>query len=86
MWVEKVLVHDSYTAISKNVLGQNGERQFQRKLHDQKELRFPCSLCKDNEFFAWRKTDLEIQCCIVFSQTPKKNKASAETEDQDILP
>ena len=49
MWVENVLVHDLYTAITKNVLGQNGEWQFQRKLHDRKELRFPCLLCKNND-------------------------------------
>ena len=29
----------------------------ERKLHDQKELWFPYLVCKNYEFFAWRKTD-----------------------------
>ena len=33
----------------------------ERKLHDRKELWFPCLVCKNNEFFAWRKTDTAVR-------------------------
>ena len=33
----------------------------ERRLHDRKELWFPYLVCKNNEFFAWRKGDTAVQ-------------------------
>ena len=33
----------------------------EQRLHDRKELWFPHLVCKNNEFFAWRKTDTAIR-------------------------
>ena len=33
----------------------------ERRLHDRKELWFPYLVCKNNEFFAWRKTDTAVR-------------------------
>ena len=37
----------------------------ERRLHDRKELWFPCLVCKNNEFFALRKLILETLSSFV---------------------
>ena len=33
----------------------------ERRLHERKELGFPYLVCKNDEFFAWRKTDTAVR-------------------------
>ena len=33
----------------------------ERRLHERKELCFPYLVCKNDEFFAWRKTDTAVR-------------------------
>ena len=50
-----------YTYFNKRCRRERRISVVERRLHDRKELWFPYLVCKNNEFFAWRKTDTAVR-------------------------